>query len=98
MLQRAAIALPEASFADIAVDLFLIAQREAGAVNQLEIFAARYPGVSAERVLADARASAERAGQTYHFVKALIPHEAAIRAFAASIEPSSADHLMVKSA
>lgn len=98
MLQRAAIPLLETSFADIAVDLFLIAQREAGAVSQLEVFAARYPGEAVERVLADARASAERAGQMYYFVKALIPFEAEIRAFAASVEPIPVDLHMVKSA
>ncbi|ODT18895.1 MAG: hypothetical protein ABS35_22685 [Kaistia sp. SCN 65-12] len=97
-MQRAAIPSLQASFADIAVDLFQIAQREAGAVSQLEIFAARYPSDTADRVLADARAAAERAGQTYQFVKALIPHEAAIRALVVPTDQPLVDFSMVKSA
>ncbi|WP_336801537.1 hypothetical protein [Kaistia sp. MMO-174] len=96
MTQRAAIPLLDASLADIAVDLFLIAQREAGTVSQLEVFAARYPSATAERTLAEARATAERAGQTYHFVKALIPHEATLRALV--LAQSLVDLPMVKSA
>lgn len=96
MTQRAAMPALDTSLADIAVDLFWIAQREAGAVNQLEIFAARYPSDTAERVLAEARATAERAGQTYHFVKALIPYEATLRALV--LAQPLVDLPMVKSA
>jgi len=96
MTQRAAMPPLDASLADIAVDLFLIAQREAGTVCQLEVFAARYPSPSAERTLAEARAAAERAGQTYYFVKALIPYEATLRALI--LAQPLVDLPMVKSA
>ncbi|MCX5495392.1 hypothetical protein OSH11_11800 [Kaistia dalseonensis] len=82
--------LPDASFAEVAVDLFLIARDLAGIVSQLEVFAARWPSTAATITLTDTKASAERAGQMYRFVKAMIPHEAAIRSAVQALQPVAA--------
>lgn len=91
MMPDDAPAFPSASFADHAVDLFLEARDKASTVAQLEIFAARYPGPVAERVLHDARASAERTAGLYRFVKAMVPHEAAIRAAIGEFDAAPAE-------
>ncbi len=90
MMSDASVQLPSASFAEIAVDLFLIAQEQAGIVSQLEVFAARWPSQAASLTLAETKASAERAGEMYRFIKAMIPHEAAIRAAVRALEPAGA--------
>lgn len=80
---------PEASLAEYVVDLFLFASHKAHCAEQLEIFAARYPSATATRLHAEAVREAARAGDLYRYFKALIPHEAALRAAAAAIEPPS---------
>ncbi|PPE78285.1 hypothetical protein C3941_19670 [Kaistia algarum] len=84
------IPLPAASFGELAVDLFFEARERAGIVHQLEVYAARWPSFTVNHTLAEAKAAADRTAQFYHFVKAMIPYEAEIRAMVAAMPVSPA--------
>jgi len=69
-----------ATFAELAVELKFLAQREAIGAEQLEFLAAR----SEEKVFVvafrEAQISSRRIGEAYELLKALIPYEPAVRA------------------
>lgn len=70
----------EASFAALAVELKLVAKREAHGVEALELLAAKQPQQVFEATLKHARESAALVAQAHYLLKALIPHECAVRA------------------
>jgi hypothetical protein len=75
--------LPEASFAELAFDLRVIARSEAGAIENLEYFIARLgdeASPSIKSVLAGSRAQAARIAQLVHFLEALAEREDDVRA------------------
>lgn len=69
------------SLAELAIELKLVAWREAVGVEALEVLAAQSPD---QRVFAaalrEARLSAALVGEAYGLLRALIPHEPAVRA------------------
>lgn len=80
------ILLPAASFADLAFELRLLAWREAAGVEQLTVFAARHPELSAFAISAEtASRSAERIGDAFRLFEALAPHEREARRLLSSI-------------
>jgi hypothetical protein len=72
--------LPVAPFAELAVELGMIAFREALGAEALEGLAARNPVPTFVNTLAQVRRDAELAAQAAALIKALIPVEAQVRA------------------
>lgn len=68
-----------ASFAEIAVELKMIAFREACGVEAMEVLAARSGEKVFEISLREARLGARRLGEAYDLIRALIPHETLVR-------------------
>lgn len=82
--------LPDASFAEIAVDLACLATREAIGVEQMEVFVARNPAPALVRTLGEARTTARRMGALAGLFRALAPREAEARAALAHLLGGSA--------
>lgn len=82
------ILLPRASFAEISVDLLMLAHREAMGIEALEVFAARYPSDPTFRVVADIRRAAETLGDLHRHFRTLAPHEAEVRALLRNLDPN----------
>lgn len=76
------------SFAELAVELKMIAWREAAGVEALEALAARSGERVFEVALREATLSARRAGEASGLLKALIPHEGRVRDLLEGGEPS----------
>lgn len=66
-------------FADLAAELRSAATREAYSFDALELLAAKSGEPSFVETLANVRLSGARLGEAYELLKALIPHEAAVR-------------------
>lgn len=73
----------QASFAELAVELKMAAFREAAGAEALEVLAARSGERVFEAALREARLSAKLTGEAHELLKALIPHEDAVRAMIA---------------
>lgn len=71
--------MPSASFATLAFELRVYANREVLANHGVEEFLARYPNDRLGVTLAELRASAELVGQASMLLSLLAPHEAAVR-------------------
>lgn len=78
--------LPEQSFDAIAVDLFLYANSAAQALSVGEVMAARGGWAGGfNHSLEELRTAAAISGRLYEFFRRAAPHEAAIRAFLATL-------------
>lgn len=78
--------LPTASLAGLAFEMKLIADQQAFGAAALEVQVARDPSPVFATGLIEARRGAERAGDVYRLLRALAPHEAAVRAIIAGEE------------
>lgn len=89
--ERAILCLPDATFGETAAILVALASQEAMGIEELEVLLARQrPGSQEEAVfarsLADARRTAEVLAAWQALLRALAPHEAAVRAFLSDLD------------
>ena len=71
------------SFANLAIEIRLAASREALGAEALEMLAARSDEAVFSTTLKEVRQSGARLGEAYELIRALIPHEAAVRSLLA---------------
>lgn len=67
------------NFTTLAIEIRLAASREALGAEALEMLAARSDEAVFMTTLKEVRATGARLGEAYELLKALIPHEAAVR-------------------
>ena len=79
------LALPDISFAEIAVRLFSHAQSARAAASCGEVWAARYGAAGTGHAAAMLAEDAEIAGRLYQFFRDAAPHEELIRDFLAGL-------------
>lgn len=78
------------SFAALAVEIRLAATREAMGAEALEMLAAGSAEAVFTTTLKEVRETGARLGEAYELLKALIPHEATIRAMIATTSEARA--------
>lgn len=71
-----------ATLAEIAGELYVAASQQAYNVEAFEVLAARGQIAAFDRALVEAGRAAQVLGDAHRLVKALIPHEAQVRALA----------------
>lgn len=83
--------MPTTSFADLAFELRIYANREVLANHGVEVFLARYPNERLGVTLDQLRESAALVGQASMLLSLLAPHEAAVRALVEAAAPALAE-------